>query len=54
VKVGEFFKEKCNTVSLCPIESKAFTHYNCRWGPLSKQSTPLIHCNCCWAPLKAR
>jgi len=41
-------------ITLGPFESKVFTHYNCRWGPLWKQSSVLIHYSCCWAPLKAR
>ena len=36
------------------FENKLFTHYNCCWGPLWKQSSLLIHYICCWAPLKAR
>jgi len=54
VNLGGPLKEKCITVSLGPFESEVFTRYNCCWGPLWKQSSPLIHCNCCWAPLKAR
>jgi len=52
-KLGGPLKEKCITVTLVPFASKVFTHYNCCWGPLWKQSSPLIHCSCCWAPLKA-
>jgi len=47
-------KSLCITVTLGPFESKLFTHYNCCWGPLWKQSSLLIHNSCCWAPLKAR
>jgi len=32
---------------------KRKVHYS-YFGPLWKQSCPLIHCNCCWAPLKTR
>jgi len=49
-------KEKCLyiRVTLGPFESKVFTHYNCFWGHVWKQSSLLIHYSCCWAPLKAR
>jgi len=49
-------KEKCLciAVTLGPFESKVFTHYNCCWGSLWKQSSLLKHCSCCWAPLKTR
>jgi len=56
VTLGGPLKEKslCITVTLGPFESKVFTHGNCCWGPLWKQSSLLIHYSCCWAPLKAR
>jgi len=55
-EVGGPLKEKCLyiTVTLGPFESKVFTHYNCCWGPLWKQSSALIHYSCCWTSLKAR
>jgi len=56
VKLGGSLKEKCLwfTVTLGPFESKVFTHFNCCWGPLWKQSSLLIHYSCCWGPLKGR
>jgi len=54
VKLGGPLKEKCITVILGPFESKVFSHYNCCWGPFSKQSSPLIHCSCCWAPFESK
>ena len=55
-QVGDPLKEKCSciTVTLVPFESKVFTHYNCCWEPLWKQSSLLIHYTCYWAPLKAQ
>ena len=49
-------KEKCLyiTVNLGPFERKVFTHCNCCWGPVWKQSSLLIHYSCCSAPLKTR
>jgi len=56
VKLGDHLKEKhlYITVNLGPFESKVFTHCNCCWEPLRKQSNLLIRYSCCWAPLKAR
>jgi len=57
VKLGGPLKEKCLciTVPLDTFKSKVFTHYNCSWGPLWKQSTLfIINYSCCWATLKAR
>jgi len=53
-EVEDFLKEKCLyiTVNLVPFESKVFTHYNCCWGPLWKQSSLLIHYS--WAHSKAQ
>jgi len=44
VKLGGPLKEKCLciTVILGPFESKVFTHYNCCWEPVWKQSGLLI------------
>jgi len=53
-EVRDPLKEKCITVILGPFESKVFSHYNCCWGPIWKQSSPLIHCSGCCAHLKAR
>jgi len=55
-EVGGLLKEKCLciTATLGPFESKIFTHYNCFWGALWKQSSLLIHYSCCWAPSKVR
>ena len=53
MKLGGPLKEKCITVILGPFESKVFSHYNCCWGPLWKQSSPLIHCSYCWAPFES-
>jgi len=40
VELGVPLKEKCLciTVTLGSFESKAFTYYNCCWGPLWKQT----------------
>jgi len=39
VKLGGPLKEKWLyiTVTLGPLESKVFTHYNCCWGPFERQ-----------------
>ena len=42
------------TVILGPFESKLFSHYNCCWVPLWKQSSLLIHCSCYWAPFESK
>jgi len=42
------------TVILGPFESKVFSHYNCCWGPLWKQSSPIIYCSCCWVPYESK
>ena len=56
MELGVPLKEKCLciTVTLGPFERKVFTHYNCCWGPLWKQSSVLIRYSRCWAPLKTR
>jgi len=43
MKLGGPLKEKCVciTVTLGPFERQVFTHYNCCWEPLWKQSRPL-------------
>jgi len=41
-------KSLCITVTSGRFESQVFTYYNCCWGPLWKQSIPLIHYTSCW------
>jgi len=39
MKLGGTLKEKCLciTVTLGPLQSKVFTHYNCRWSPFESK-----------------
>jgi len=48
VKLEGTLKKKClyTTITLGPVESKVFTHYNWCWGALWKQSSLLIHYTC--------
>ena len=56
MKLGVPLKQKCLciTVTLSPFESKVFTHYNCCWVPLWKQSSLLTHYSCSWLLWKQR
>ena len=54
MRLGGPLKEKCITIILGPFESKVFSHYNCCWGSLLKQSSLLIHCSCYWAPFESK
>jgi len=56
VKLRGPSKEKCLciTVTLGTFESKVFTHYNCCWELLWKQSSLLIHYVCCRGPLESK
>jgi len=54
VKLRGPLKERCITVILGPFESKIFSHYNCCWGPLWKQSIPLTHCSCYWSQFESK